>query len=50
MLDSICNYGSIGNLENFFIDLGYAVFEEKDMLLNKRGLLGKYHYVVHEDS
>ena len=41
VLDSICNFGSIGNLEDFFISLGYAVFEEKESLLNKRGLLGK---------
>lgn len=42
MLDSMVNFGSIGGLEDFFINLGYSIFDEKESLLNKRGLLGKF--------
>ena len=42
VLDSMVNFGSIGGLEDFFFNLGYAIFDEKESLLNKSGLLGKY--------
>ncbi|CAK8673850.1 unnamed protein product [Clavelina lepadiformis] len=42
VLDTICNFESIGNMENFFEGLSFTLCEEDDSVLHRRGLLGLF--------